>query len=71
MTLSLAATGLAAIGPGEWSLDHQLGWFSPPGWTGLGIALVGGLGGGRPARHLLAPRREENVGATGVIRHRW
>jgi putative oxidoreductase len=45
MTLSLAATGLAGIGPGEWSLDHQLGWFTPPGWTGLGIALVGGLGG--------------------------
>jgi hypothetical protein len=31
MTLSLAAVGLAGIGPGGWSLDHQLGWFSPPG----------------------------------------
>jgi putative oxidoreductase len=37
--------GLAGIGPGEWSLDHQLGWFDPPGWAGLGIALIAGLGG--------------------------
>jgi putative oxidoreductase len=46
MTLTLAAVGLAGTGPGAWSLDHQLGWFSPPGWVGLGIALVGGAGGG-------------------------
>jgi putative oxidoreductase len=45
MTLTVAAAGLAGIGPGAWSLDHQLGWFSPPGWIGLGIALAGGLGG--------------------------
>jgi putative oxidoreductase len=45
MTLSLAAVALAGIGAGEWSFDRQLGWFSPPGWIGLGIALVGGLGG--------------------------
>jgi putative oxidoreductase len=45
MTLTLAAIGLAGAGPGEWSLDHALGWFDPPGWLGLGIALVAGIGG--------------------------
>lgn len=45
MTLTLAAVGLAGVGAGQWSADHALGWFSPPGWTGLGIALVAGLGG--------------------------
>jgi putative oxidoreductase len=45
MTLTLAAVGLSGIGPGEWSLDHALGWFDPPGWLGLGIALIVGLGG--------------------------
>jgi putative oxidoreductase len=37
--------GLSGIGAGEWSLDHALGWFQPPGWWGLGIALVAGFGG--------------------------
>jgi putative oxidoreductase len=46
MSLTLAAIGLAGVGPGEWSLDHVIGWFDPPGWLGLGIALVAGLGGG-------------------------
>jgi putative oxidoreductase len=58
MTLTLAAIGLAGAGPGEWSLDRALGWFDPPGWLGLGIALGAGLGGAagllvmfwRPAR---------------------
>jgi putative oxidoreductase len=45
MMLTLAAVGLAGVGAGQWSLDHALGWFDPPGWTGLGIALVAGLGG--------------------------
>ena len=44
MTLTLAAIGLAGIGPGGWSLDHALAWFSPPGWLGLGIAVIGGAG---------------------------
>lgn len=45
MTLTLAAVGLAGVGSGQWSVDHALGWFDPPGWIGLGIALVAGLGG--------------------------
>jgi putative oxidoreductase len=45
MTLTLAAIGLSGTGSGQWSLDHALGWFDPPGWLGLGIALIAGLGG--------------------------
>src|SRR5436190_4815125 len=45
MTLTLVAIGLAGVGPGRWSLDHAFGWFDPPGWLGLGIALVAGIGG--------------------------
>jgi putative oxidoreductase len=45
MMLTLAAIGLAGIGPGRWSLDHKLGVFVPPGWAGLGITLVAGIGG--------------------------
>ncbi|MDT5014922.1 MAG: putative oxidoreductase [Mycobacterium sp.] len=45
MTLTLAAIGLAGVGSGAWSLDHTLGWFDPPAWLGLGIALVAGIGG--------------------------
>lgn len=45
MTLTLAAIGLSGTGPGQWSLDHALHLFDPPGWLGLGIALIAGLGG--------------------------
>ncbi|HEX3965083.1 MAG TPA: DoxX family protein [Trebonia sp.] len=45
MTLIAAAMGLAGVGSGTYSLDHALGWFTPPGWIGLAIALVAGLGG--------------------------
>jgi putative oxidoreductase len=45
MTLTLAAIGLSGVGAGRYSLDHALGWFEPPGWLGLGITLVAGLGG--------------------------
>lgn len=45
MTLIAAAIGLAGAGGGKWSLDRALGWFSPPGWIGLAIALAGGFGG--------------------------
>jgi putative oxidoreductase len=45
MTLTLAATGLAGLGAGEWSLDNALGWFQSTGWLGLGIATLAGAGG--------------------------
>jgi putative oxidoreductase len=45
MTLTLAAIGLAGIGPGQWSLDHALKWFDPPGWVGLSTAVIAGLVG--------------------------
>lgn len=45
MTLTFAAIGLSGVGAGEWSLDSALGWFQPPGWIGVGIALIAGLGG--------------------------
>lgn len=58
MTLTFAGIALAGLGAGEWSLDNALGWFDPPGWIGLLIVLVGGVGGAlgllatswRPAR---------------------
>jgi putative oxidoreductase len=45
LTLMLAAVGLSGVGTGRWSLDHTLGWFQPPGWWGLGLAVVIGFGG--------------------------
>jgi putative oxidoreductase len=44
-TLIIVAAGLAGVGPGERSLDSTLGWFQPPGWLGLGIALIAGISG--------------------------
>jgi putative oxidoreductase len=45
MTLTAVGVGLAGTGAGCYSLDYALGWFDPPGWTGLLVALVGGFGG--------------------------
>jgi putative oxidoreductase len=45
MTLILAAVGLAGVGPGQWSIDHVLGVFYPPGFLGLAVALILGLAG--------------------------
>jgi putative oxidoreductase len=45
LTLILAAIGLSGVGPGGWSLDHAVGVFDPPGWLGLGIAVIAGGGG--------------------------
>lgn len=58
MVLTLSGLALAMLGPGQWSLDHAIGLGSLLGWTGLWIALVGGVGGSaallvtcwRPAR---------------------
>lgn len=43
MVLTAAGVALGGLGGGRWSLDHMLGWFDPPGWTGL--VLSAGLGG--------------------------
>ena len=45
LTLILAAIGLSGVGPGGWSLDHAAGVFDPPGWPGLGIAVIADGGG--------------------------
>jgi putative oxidoreductase len=42
MTLTLVAVALGGIGAGGWSVDRAIGWFYPPGWTGLAIAALGG-----------------------------
>ncbi|HEX2850748.1 MAG TPA: DoxX family protein [Acidimicrobiales bacterium] len=58
MTLTFCGLLLAVTGSGDWSVDHALGLFDPPGVAGLAIALVAGAGGAlallavfwRPAR---------------------
>jgi putative oxidoreductase len=45
MTLTIAGFAIAVLGAGEWSLDHALDIFDPPGLDGLLIALIAGAGG--------------------------
>ncbi len=45
MVLTVTGFTLAILGPGEWSLDHAAGLSSLWGWTGLWVALIGGVGG--------------------------
>lgn len=45
MTLTAVGLAIAALGAGEWSLDHAIGVFDPPGWAGLAIAAAAGGGG--------------------------
>jgi putative oxidoreductase len=45
MTLALVGFAVAILGAGEWSLDHAMEIFDPPGTDGLLIALVAGAGG--------------------------
>jgi putative oxidoreductase len=45
MTLTFAGIGLGGVGAGNWSLDHATGWFDPPGWPGLLVTLIAGVGG--------------------------
>jgi putative oxidoreductase len=42
LTLVVAAAALGAIGPGRWSVDNWLGVWTPPGWSGASVALLGG-----------------------------
>ena len=45
-TIAVLSTVFAMIGPGEWSLDHAIGWSFPfDPWISLAIALVVGVGG--------------------------
>jgi putative oxidoreductase len=45
MTLTIVGFVIAILGAGEWSLDHAIEIFDPPGTDGLLIALVAGVGG--------------------------
>lgn len=45
MTLTACGLALTALGAGEWSLDHALGIFDPPGWTGVAVGAGAGFGG--------------------------
>jgi len=44
MTLAIAGLAIAVLGAGEWSLDHALDIFDPPGMDGLLIAAIAGAG---------------------------
>jgi putative oxidoreductase len=44
MNLTAALFAIACLGPGQWSLDHAVG-FHPSGWKDFAIAVVIGLGG--------------------------
>jgi len=45
MTLMFCGVMLGGLGAGGWSLDRAIHWFQPPGWIGLGIAVIVGAGG--------------------------
>jgi len=45
MVLTVSGFLLAMLGPGGWSIDNAAGLTSLWGWTGLWIALIGGVGG--------------------------
>jgi putative oxidoreductase len=45
MVLAIAAFAVAAIGAGEWSIDHALD-LDVESWWGAAVALIGGVGGG-------------------------
>ena len=54
LMIILVACAIGALGGGDWSVDHAIG-FSLRGWAGLALAAVGGRRRRRPAaRHLLA-----------------
>ena len=43
--IAITAVCVSLLGPGEWSLDHAIGFEDPPGVSGLVTALVLGAGG--------------------------
>lgn len=44
IVLAVVAVVIATIGPGEFSLDHALGWFGDPWDATVGFAIAAGLG---------------------------
>lgn len=45
-TIAVLSVVFAMLGPGEWSLDHAIGWSFPfQPWTALVVSLVVGVGG--------------------------
>ena len=44
LVVSAACAGVAAIGPGQWSVDHAVGWHDIAGWGGLALSAGLGLG---------------------------
>jgi len=51
MLLTICGLAISGLGAGEWSVDHDLEIFDPPGIQGL---LIGALAGGGGAAALLA-----------------
>jgi putative oxidoreductase len=51
MMLTVCGLAISTLGAGEWSVDHALGMFDPPGAAGF---LIGSLPGGAGAALLLA-----------------
>jgi putative oxidoreductase len=39
--VAMVAVGVAAVGPGEWSVDHLVGWNLAGSWWAM-VAVVGG-----------------------------
>jgi putative oxidoreductase len=44
LVVSLTCAGVAAIGPGQWSVDQAVGWRDIAGWGGLALSAGLGLG---------------------------
>jgi putative oxidoreductase len=44
LVVSLTCAGVAAIGPGQWSVDHAVGLHDVAGWGGLALSVGLGLG---------------------------
>jgi putative oxidoreductase len=45
MTLTFCGLALSATGGGEWSVDHAIGIFDPPGWIAVLVCYALGIGG--------------------------
>ena len=66
LTLTVVATCLAMLGPGEWSLDEALDIGDLAGWRGLWIVLVGGAGGAAALLAVFWRPRKPDAWSPGV-----